>query len=144
MKHAFVLLALVATLGCASSQDEGPAVAVRIAPIDTSSDLFTYRGPIVLRYAVEVSNPTDQPITLRRLDLRTAGTGPYTLNSGSTPMNVQVAANAMGTFSIQTYGRSRGSLVGATEPVTIQGKAYFDSPKGPFVRIFQENILPGN
>ena len=94
MKHAFVLLAFVAVLGCASSRDDGPPVAVRLAPLDNSVDLFTFRGPIILRYVVEVNNASDQTITLRRLDLRTTGGGAYTLRSGSTPMNLQVAPKA--------------------------------------------------
>lgn len=143
MKHALVFLSFVAVLGCASTHDDGPNVAVRLAPLDNSVDLFTFRGPIVLRYVVEVANASDQTITLRRLDLRTSGGGAYSLNAGSTPMNLQVAPKSDGSFSIQTYGRSRGTMMTSGEPVVIQGKAYFDSPKGPFVRIFQQNIVPG-
>ncbi len=129
MKHALVLLALVAALGCASSQqDSGPSVTVRIAPLDTNNDMFYFRGPIGLRYAVEVTNPTDQTITLRRLDLRTpAGGGAYVLRADSTPMNVKVAPKANATFSISTWGQSRGGYLYSGEPVVIQGTAYFDS-----------------
>ena len=146
MKHALVLFALVAALGCASpQQDPGPSVTVRIAPLDTNSDMFYFRGPIGLRYAVEVTNPTDETITLRRLDLHTpaGGGGAYALSADSTPMNVKVAPKSNAMFSISTWGRSRGGYLYAGEPVVIQGTAYFDSPKGPFVKIFQQNVVPG-
>jgi hypothetical protein len=31
----------------------------------------------------------------------------------------------------------------SSEPVVILGRAYFDSPKGPFVKVLQENVVPG-
>ena len=101
MKHAFALFALFTFVlaGCASQQDSGPAVTVHLAPLDTASDLFYFPGPIGLRYAVAVSNPTNAPITLRRLEINTVGTGAYYLRSGSTPMNVKIGANGNATFS---------------------------------------------
>ncbi len=143
MKHAIVLFALVAALGCASTHDSGPPVIVRLAPLDTNSNSFFFRGPIGLRYAVEVSNAADETVTLRRLDLRSTGGGAYSLRADSTPMNVKVAPKSNATFAITTWGRSRGGEISSGEPVVIQGTAYFDSPKGPFVKIFQENVVPG-
>lgn len=146
MKHAFAALAvLFLAAGCASQQDSGPAVTVRIAAVDTASDLFYFPGPISLRFAVAVSNPTNEPITLRRLDIRSVGSGAYALRANSTPMNVKIAPNTSATFSISTWGRSRGGYLNSTEPVVLQGTAYFDrpGPGGTFVKIFQQNVLPG-
>ncbi len=143
MKRAFVLLALIASLACASSHDSGPPVVVRLAPLDMNSSAFYFRGPIGLRYAVEVSNPADETVTLRRLDLRSTGGGAYSLRADSTAMNVKVAPKSNATFAITTWGRSRGGEISSSEPVIIQGTAFFDSPKGPFVKIFQQNVVPG-
>lgn len=145
MKRSFVLFAFLSLVyaGCASQQDSGPPVTVHLTPLDTVSDLFYFPGPIGLRYGITVSNPTNEPVTLRRLDLNTVGTGAYFLRSGSTPMNVKVAPNSSATFSISTWGRARGGYLSASEPVTIQGRAYFDGPNGPFVKLFQQNIMPG-
>jgi hypothetical protein len=142
MKYA-AFFVLVAALGCASLHDDGPPVAIRLAPLDNRIDLFSYRGPIVLRYAVEVDNASDQTVILRSLDLQSTEGGAYTLRTDATPMNVKVAPKATGSFSIQIYGRSRGGIVSSPEPVVIRGKAVFDSPKGSFVKIFVTNILPG-
>jgi hypothetical protein len=144
MRHTIALFAILSltTFGaCASSQQgSGPPVSVRIAPLDTASDLFYFRGPIGLRYGVEVSNPSNEPVTLRRLDLHSAGGGAYALRANSTPLKVQVPPGAAKTFSISTWGRARGGYLNAGEPVILQGTAYFDSPKGPFVKLFQENV----
>ena len=142
MKHAVVLFALVAALGCSSTKDSGSPVAVHLAALDTSSSSFFFRGTIGLRYAVEVSNPADEPVALRRLDLHSAGGGAYSLRADSTPMNLKVAAKSNATFAINTWGRSRGGEFRSDEPVAILGRAYFDSPKGPFVKVFQENVVP--
>lgn len=145
MKRAFVLFALLSLVlaGCASQQDSGPPVTVHLAALDSASDLFYFPGPIGLRYGITVANPTKDAITLRRLEINTVGTGAYFLRSGSTPMNVKVAPNASATFSISTWGRARGGYLSANEPVTIQGRAYFDGPGGPFVKLFQQNVMPG-
>ncbi len=144
MRHTtalFAILSLAAFGACASSQQgAGPPVSVHIAPVETSSDLFYFPGPIGLRYGVEVSNPSNEPVTLRRLDLHSFGGGAYALRANSTPMNVRVPAGASKTFSISTWGRARGGYLSAGEPVVLQGTAYFDSPKGPFVKLFQENV----
>lgn len=142
MKRALILLVLLAPFALASSHDSSPAVAVHLAALDTNSNSFVFRGPIGLRYAVEVSNPADETITLRRLELRSTGGGAYVIRAGSTPMNVKVAPNSNATFAINTWGRSLGGEIRSDEPVIIMGRAYFDSPKGPFVKIFQENVWP--
>ena len=143
MKRALLLLALLAPIAVAASHDSSPAVTVHLAALDTNSNSFYFRGPLELKYAVEVTNPANEPITLRRLDLHSAGGGAYTLRAASTPMNVKVAPNSNASFSITTWARSRGGEMGSSEPVVILGRAYFDSPKGPFVKVFQENVVPG-
>ena len=145
MRHTialFAIISLTAFGACASQKGSGPPVSVRIAPLDTTSDLFYFRGPIGLRYGVEVSNPSNEPVTLRRLDLHSAGGGAYALRADSTPMKVKVPPGASKTFSISTWGRARGGFINAGEPVILQGTAYFDSPRGPFVKLFQENVVP--
>src|SRR5258708_39345195 len=92
MKRALVLAALVAMVGFGSLQAaSAPPVVVRLAPLDTNSNSFYFRGPVGLRYAVEISNPADETVTLRRLDLRSEGSGAYFIRANSTPMNVKVA-----------------------------------------------------
>src|SRR5258708_12786452 len=131
MKRAFVLLALIASLACASSHDSGPPVVVRLAPLDMNSSAFYFRGPIGLRYAVEVSNPADETVTLRRLDLRSTGGGAYSLRADSTPMNVKVAPKSNATFAITTWGPARGGEIRPTAPPILHGPAPSPSPKRP-------------
>jgi hypothetical protein len=144
MKSLASVIALLFVLGCSSSATDsnGPNVVIHATPLDTSSNLFYFPGPVGLRYQITVENPLDQPVTLRRLDLRTIGSGAYFLRTGETSMNVTIPPKSAKQFSVSTWGRSRGGFLGSTEPVTLRGTAYFDSPGGAFVRLFNENIAP--
>ena len=143
MKYIRVLF-IVALAACSSStpSDNGPAVTIHLTPLDLSSNQFYFPGPIALRYEVTISNPLAQPITLRGLDLRTFGSGAYSLRTGSTPMNISVPANSTKSFTISTWGRSQGGYLGSTEPVTLRVTAYFDGPSGSFMKLVNENISP--
>ena len=144
MKCAVFALSLsVFLVGCASSnQPSGPAVAVQLEQLNSSNDIFYFRGPVNIQYRVLVTNPTNQPLTLTRLDLQTIGSGAYALRTNSTPMNLQVAPNATTAYTISVWGYSRGGYLASSEPVTIRGTAYFKGTSGSFIRLFNQNISP--
>jgi len=138
-----VALVLIAT-ACASSKSSGPQVSVRLAPLE-NVDTFTYAGPISLRYAIAVDNPTDHEVTLRRLDLHTTAGGPYALDNRPVMVNVSIAAHSRTAFAVTAWGRANGNLFRGREPVTVVGKAYFDAKGAPsFLTLFQTNISPAN
>jgi hypothetical protein len=145
MKCVLSVLAVVFLAACASSQQSAnaPPVEVHLAQVATPSDVFYFGGPINIQYQLSINNPTNQPLTLKRLDLQTVGPGAYSLRTSATPMNLKVPPNATTTYTISVWGNARGGYLAASEPVTIHGTAYFDSPSGGFVRIFSENIWPG-
>ena len=121
----------------------GPPVSVQLAQINASSNVFYFAGPVPLEYQVAITNPTDHPLTLTRLDLQTVSPGAYFLRTAPTPMNLTVAPQSTGTYTISVWGRSRGGFIASTEPVTLRGIAYFTAPgMKPFVRMFTENVTP--
>ncbi len=142
MKSAVSALALAFLLtACASSNNSnGPNVAVQLAQVSSTNDVFYFRGPVNVQYQVQITNPTNQPLTLTRLDLQTIGTGAYSLRANGTPMNLKVPPNATTAYLISVWGYSRGGYLASSEPVTIRGTAYFQGPNGSFVRLFNQNI----
>jgi hypothetical protein len=139
-----VLFAVIVLTACASQPATNrPEVGIHLEQVNTPPDIFYFAGPLNLQYQISVTNLTDQPITLKRLELRTVGPGAYRLRSASTPMNVSIPPKGSKTVTISAWGYSNGGYLTATEPVTLNGIGYFDSPSGPFVRIFNENIFPG-
>jgi hypothetical protein len=134
---ALVLFASTA-IGYAKSS---PNVAVNLQQLTSTNDTFYFRGPVNIQYRLEVSNPTSQPVTLRSLRLESIGPGAYTIHSGNTPLKLQLGPNQTRAITISAWGRARGGFLTTDEPVTIQGTAYFNSPSGSFVKLFNENIM---
>lgn len=141
MKRAVFASLFVLLAACASTpQSNGPQVQVSIAQQNLSPDLYYFRGPVSLQYVLSVSNPTNQPITLRRLDLQTQGPGAYSLRT-SGPFNLTVPANSTATQAIYAWGYARGGLLSQGEPVTMRISAVFADAAGKsFQRIAMQNL----
>lgn len=105
-----------------------------------SPDMYYFSGPISLQYQLMVTNPTSQPITLKRLDLETEGQGGhYVRTSGM--MNLRVPPNSTATQSIYVWGRSRGGYLTAGEPVTMRMSGLFEDASGKgFSKIALQNL----
>lgn len=142
MKSAVSALAITVFLvSCASSnQSSGPSVTVQLAQVAQSSDVFYFRGPVSIQYQLSINNPTNQELTLTRLDLQTIGPGAYSLRANGTPMNLKVAPNSTTSYLISVWGYSAGGYLRSSEPVSIRGTAYFKGPSGSFIKLFNENI----
>lgn len=141
MKSVFSLAIGFLLAACASSQSSNaPNVTVQLAQLASSTDVFYLRGPVSIQYQLAITNPTSQPLTLTRLDLQSVGPGAYSLRANGTPMNLKVAPNSTSSYTISAWGYSNGGYVASSEPVTMRGTAYFKSPSGSFIRVFNENI----
>jgi hypothetical protein len=134
MKRAAILLLLIAT-ACASANDASP-VTVHIADTHLNADL-RYAGPVAVEFIVEVSNPTNDTVMLRKVEIRTAGGGPFAVHT-SMPYDRSVKPGDTITLDIHADGTSAGGRFAPEEPVVFRGNAYFDSPKGAFVKVFQD------
>jgi hypothetical protein len=143
MKHTVAILGTLLFLAaCATSQqNSGPNVTVHLEQLNTPSDVFYFSGPVNIQYRLTVTNPTDQPITLSRLELQTLGPGAYSLHTSS-PMNIKVPTRGTTSTTLSAWAYARGGYLASTEPVTLRATAYFTAPSGPFVRIAQQNIMP--
>ena len=126
----------------AASRSDAPPVAVEITPLNQNSDIFYFAGPVSLQFRVSVANPTNEPLTLRRLDMRTEGPGAYVLRATGTPMRVLIAPKTTTSVTISVWGRALGGYLRQNEPVTLQTTAFFDSPSGSFVKLGNHVIQP--
>ena len=147
MKSALSVVGLVALLiGCSSSStlSSGPDVQVHLEQTAGPPDVFYFAGPVSLQYRVTITNPTNEPLTLTRLDLNSEGPGAYSLRTGASPMNLKVPANGSVSYLISVWGRANGGYLNAEAPVTIRGTAYFNgsATNKAFIRLFTENISP--
>src|SRR5947209_20473958 len=81
---------------CSSSSNSGDSVPVslQLGLVNAPANILYFPGAVNLEFALSVSNPTDQTLTLRRLDLRTLGSGSFYMRTSGTPFNVQIKPHA--------------------------------------------------
>jgi hypothetical protein len=141
-KLAAAFIILIGLSGYAWAADE-PKLDVHLQQLMSTDDMFYFRGPINIQYRLTVSNPTDQPVTLRRLELSTLGPGSYSLRTGSSPVTRTIPPNGTTSLTLSAWGRSSGGYLRSQEPVSIRGVAYFeDAGRHSFVKQFIENFRP--
>ena len=137
MRHA--VLALLVLAGCASGATQESEVSIHLEQLTPGAN-FRFAGPVNVEYRVTVSNPTGEPVTLGRIDLRTIGPAAYVLSTPSQPMNLKVPARDSASMVITALGSALGGRNTSVEPVTVRATAYFDGPKGAFVRVVNETF----
>ncbi|HEV7485166.1 MAG TPA: hypothetical protein VGQ65_05750 [Thermoanaerobaculia bacterium] len=140
-----VAVLFVGLLGFASSSSgaEAPKLDIQLRQASMPGDVFYFRGPVNLQYQLAVTNPTSEPITLRRIDLSTMGSGAYSLHTGATPITRTIPPNGKVTIDLSAWGQSAGGFLRSEEPVTVRGVAYLDSPgHKSFVKQFTETFMP--
>jgi len=142
LKMAAAVL-FVGLMGLASnlSAADSPKLDIQLRQA-SMPDMFLFRGPINLQYQLTISNPTNEPVTLRRIDLSSIGPGAYTLHTG-TPITRTIPAGGTTTIALSAWGRASGGYLRSEEPVTIRGVGYFDSRgRKSFIKQFTETFMP--
>ena len=131
-----MIVVLLLLAACASNpKNDAPPIGVELALAGPAANILYIAGPVNLQFEVMLTNPTDQPVTLRRLDLRTPGISSLFLRATGTPFHVEVKPHGSASVTTSVWGNSRGGMLAQDEPIQLQATAYFDSPKGPFVRL---------
>jgi len=148
MKYAPIAIALLLVCGCASSSNRqqsalANSVDVEIGQLDTMNNMDYIAGPVNIQYQFGITNHTGVPITLRRLQLRTVSPGAYSLRTPTSTITANVPPGQTKVVNLSAWGRSSGNELHAQEPVSLQGTAYFDSPHGSFVKVFNTLLAQG-
>jgi hypothetical protein len=144
MRHGLSAVFAIALAACASgsSQTERQARVmpdVQLAEVVGSQDT-QMSGPFDVRYAVQVTNPAAQPITLRRIDVRQIGGGAYRLvRNLPVVVNTTIAPGetAQVAFWLHAYTTVMPGEMGSNEPVSLRVITFFESPTGSFQKITQ-------
>jgi hypothetical protein len=140
MKHAVLLFLLLLTACSSATQDDpnAPNVVLHLAEYEPMPNVYLYGGLVNVRYSLSVANRTKDPVTLTRIEIRTLGSGAYTIRSTSTPINIDLAPGQEKTIPLSLWGNARGGQLSAHEPVSLRAAAYMTGPSGAFVRLFTE------
>jgi hypothetical protein len=143
MRRILVALALgLLIIGCSSSPKRGGLIRpeIDIEQVVGPGDVGYPRGVIEVQFAMRISNRSEQPVTLRRIEIQSVGGGGYTLRHETQVFNKTVEPNHFETVKFWVRALSQGDTPAANEPVTIRGVAQFDSPGGQMQQFFLKNI----
>lgn len=133
------VLALV--ISCASTGKSDPlAPKIALAQLSSPSQLYLVRGPSSVRYAVRVTNPSNEPVTLRQLELRTFGDSPYVLRQGVQFHRQTIPPQASETFETTVWAEVLRTRLAASEPVIIRGVASFETSSGRRQVVFSQTL----
>ncbi|HSP35220.1 MAG TPA: hypothetical protein VLU46_12960, partial [Thermoanaerobaculia bacterium] len=142
----FSALSLILAAGCASTANQSmasssaPGVQIHLGQVTQPADLYYFRGPINVQYQMQITNPTNMPLTLRSIRLDTIGSGAYRMRTGNSPMNYTIPPNSTVAVPLSAWAHAAGGFMRANEPVNIRAVATFESPNGSFVRQVNEYI----
>jgi len=97
-------------------------------------------GPLSVNLRLTVFNPSQEPITLKRVDFSTIGQGAYIVAGASRPFNALISPDK--TIEVDTWvpAESEGSIIGNNGPVTMRVTAFFGSDVGQFRKVYTINM----
>jgi len=143
-KHVLMMCTLLLMIPSAwASSDNTPTIAMDIRPVNIASDILYFPGPVPLQFALTVTNPTNEPVTLQGLNVQSVGPGAFSVRSGPVSVNRTIPAGGSATLTLSTWGRAHGGYMRAEEPVTLRAIGTFRSPSHhTFIRMINQNLTP--
>jgi hypothetical protein len=143
MHKLFVALSLGLLIAACSSSPKRSAIVrpeIEIEEAVGPGDVGYPRGIIEVQFAMKISNPSTQPVTLRRIEIQSLGGGGYTLRHENQVFNKTIEPGHFDTVKFWVRALAQGDTPASNEPVTIRGVAQFDTPAGATQQFFLKNI----
>lgn len=89
-------------------------------------------GGVPIDFGVAITNHADIPITLKRINIQSMGSGGYNVPPTSRPFDKVIAPGATEQVEFWVGANAPPSVAGVNGAVAIRAIAQFDSPKGAF------------
>jgi len=142
---ALAVLLGVGLIGFAPSRAEAASRSnrpqIEFQQITRFPEDLAFRGLAPVDFLMTVRNPSETPITLRRIDLESVGAGAFRVDADASWLNRVIPAGSTVQLRIATWGRVPFFLVRRAEPVTLRGIAYFQTPNGGEMSVVTQ-LLP--
>ena len=145
MKNLLASAAVFCTLLACSSGKSGKIVHPELELVQLSgpADQNYSGGDIEVQYGLRIKNASPQPITLRRIQLRSIGDGgSYRLMTATYNFQRVIEAEKSEDVTFWAKAEAEGDPMAndAGAPVTVRAVVYFDSPAGGFRDVITERI----
>ena len=141
VRSCVLVFPMIFLLGCATTTTADRTKAdLRIEQLPDAGFAVEDRGSVSFAYKLAVENRSAGVITLRKVEMRTAGRSPYTLRKDPAPMNetIEPGKTAQVIFTMWSFSQAQRSTV--REMVFVNGVAYFDSDQGSFEVPFSQSF----
>lgn len=148
MRRALASLLVLTLAACASRglydedaaprAEPGPPIGVTVRQINGSREQYRYANRISLQYVVTITNPTEEPYEIDRIEIRSTVPGAYAIRSDSLTRVGRTIPPKMGlNVPVNAWGQSTGGRVYMDAPVTVAVAVY---AKGPDQRAVVKRI----
>jgi len=150
MKRIFVLPLLLAALACAHQKDIGIIrPEINLVQLQAPVDVGYATGPTQIQFEVRVANRSSEPITLKRIEIQSVGSGSYALRKEFFSYNETIKPEQFTSVKFWAHGYAFATgrdRMPSSEPVNLRGVIYFESPVGNFQQIVTRYIqqFPGD
>jgi len=135
MRNAAVLLFAFVFVACSSSSTPKANIIqpeVDLLQVIGPAELNYPRGVADLKFEVEIENRSGEPITLKRVELASIGTGAYLLRRDFHVYNETISPHTTRSVTVWAKAQIYGGTISEQEPVRVRGVLHFESPVGPF------------
>ncbi len=145
-------MTLAFLIGCASAAPQNKTASlsepeIHIHQLSNVSEAARHiTGGISVQYRVEITNRANQPITIKRIDLVSLGTGAYTLRPSSNPFDARL--NPGDATALELWAPAYiddPTIVGANGPVSLRITVQYETPAGTSQSIVVQQVhaMPG-
>ncbi|HUO84624.1 MAG TPA: hypothetical protein VM534_05865 [Thermoanaerobaculia bacterium] len=147
MSHPLFVLAMVMfpLLQACSSAGDTPAnlipPRIQVRQLSGQMEPGSYRQEAQVNLIIDVFNDSSEAITLKRLRIQSIIGGQMEFGAAERLFDLSIPAGGSQTVDIWVDAYTSASMLNADPRMMVRGTAVFDSPFGPFRRVFTEPIL---
>ena len=144
-RSAALLTAVLFAAACSSTSHNASGARAKIEDptlgieqLHGPADENYPEGPIEVQYELTIANKSDVPMTLERIQIRSVNPagGAYSLKPRSYFFKKTIPPHSEDAVQFWTKAYFFGRGPRESEPVTIQGTAYFSTPSGYYDKVF--------
>ena len=135
LTHILAMLLIVV----AAAASDAPLVDVHLNTTTTAKQIRNARGPINIHFQIPITNRSDTPVTVTRVEVRTDDTSGFTLEDGSKKVHVTIAAQDAANIALNARSVAPSDTA-RTEELMVFVRLTFSGPNGSFVKEFGEFI----
>lgn len=142
MKRLFAVLALLLIAGCASQRTAIAEPGITIDQLSSTPTVAEHvTGGMPVHFRLTVTNTAAFPITLKRSELQSIGSGGYEVTPTAHPFNIVIAPGASESVEFWVPANATTSVAGVNGAVALRVTTEYESPSGGFQSVQVRQVM---